>query len=242
MIIRTLRRLPEPIKSPLRKVRPLIERLSPRSRWLANEYLRFGFEQRRQIFLAIARFHHINRPMNGYYMEFGCHAANTVRLAWDNFRHLFDWDFICFDSFEGLPEIRDIDRQEIWSKGKLATAESAFRSMCEAHGIPRDRLVTVRGFYDQTLNAATRLSLLKRAAVVYIDCDLYHSTVPVLEFVRHFLQDGTVIVFDDWNCFRANPQKGERKAWAEFRAKHPQLRFEPFLSTAEQQAFVFVEG
>ena len=35
-----------------------------------------------------------------------------------------------------------------------------------------------------------------------VDCDLYQSTVPVLAFLADLLQDGTVVLFDDWYCFR----------------------------------------
>jgi O-methyltransferase len=239
MLRKALRSLPEPIKAPLRK---LAQRFTPQDRWMREEYSPFGLEQRRQVFLAIARFHHINRPMHGYYMEFGCHGANTIRLAWSSFRHLFDWQFVCFDSFEGLPEIQEIDRQDIWARGKLATSEQEFRRACEKLGIPSERLRTVKGFYEQSLNEQTRRSLSQKAAVIYVDCDLYKSTIPVLEFSRHFLQEGTVVVFDDWNCFRAHPDKGERRAWAEFLASYPQLKFEPFVNTGEQKAFVFVGG
>jgi hypothetical protein len=107
--------------------------------------------------------------------------------------------------------------------------------------MPSDRLVTVKGFYDESLDEATRRRFDgKKAAIVYVDCDLYASTVPVLRFVRDFLQRGTVIVFDDWNCFHGDPDKGERRAWAEFVAANPSLRFEKFVQNHEQQAFVFL--
>jgi hypothetical protein len=105
----------------------------------------------------------------------------------------------------------------------------------------RARLTTVKGFYDQTLTGKLREQLgEKKAAVVYVDCDLYQSTVPVLEFVKDFLQRGTVIVFDDWNCFWADPEKGERRAWSEFCARYPELRFEEFVTTSMQKSFVYV--
>jgi predicted O-methyltransferase YrrM len=81
--------------------------------------------------------------------------------------------------------------------------------------------------------------LPRKAAVVYIDCDLYLSTVPVLRFIEDFLQPGTVIVFDDWNCFLADPNRGERRAWREFRAASPELQFEPFVSKGMQASFIF---
>jgi O-methyltransferase len=209
--------------------------------WRRNHYTHFGRSQRESIFLGIARFAHINRPIDGYYFEFGSHEANTMRMAWKHFRHLFNWDFVAFDSFEGLPEIGAIDRQEIWAKGRLATAEETFVDVVTGAGMPRNRLQTVRGFYDRSLTPELAARLKPRnAAVIYVDCDLYESTVPVLAFVRDFIQPGTIIVFDDWNCFLGDPERGERRAWAEFTARHPDLRFVPFMSTAEAQSFIFV--
>lgn len=214
-----------------------------RRAWVRRVYTPFGRQQRVDLMLEIARFAHINRPIEGYYMEFGSHEANTMRMAWRCFGQLFDWHFIAFDSFQGLPEISPIDRQEIWQQGKLRTEEEAFIRLCRAAGMPRDRLSTVAGFYDATLtpDLAARLAP-RKAAVVYVDCDLYLSTVPVLEFITGFLQPGTVVVFDDWNCFLADPDKGERRAWREFRDRHRELRFEPFVQTGMQASFVFVGG
>lgn len=215
--------------------------LLARPRWIRFQYNPFGREQRRTIFLEIARFQHINRPIEGYYFEFGCHQAHTMRMAWDCFRHLFDWTYVAFDSFEGLPEIEPIDRLPIWQKGKLATSEQTFRRLCLRHGVPDSRLITVKGFYDRSLTPSLKERLAPRkAAVIFVDCDLYASTVPVLAFAKDFLQPGTVIVFDDWNCFFADPDRGERRAWREFRAANPDLHFEDFLQTGMQKAFVFV--
>jgi O-methyltransferase len=50
--------------------------------------------------------------------------------------------------------------------------------------------------------------------VIWVDCDLYESTVPVLDFITEYIQDGTVIIFDDWYSFRADPDRGEQKALA----------------------------
>lgn len=215
--------------------------MDAKSRWIRSTYGRFGTDERRRIFLDIAHFQHINRPIRGYYLEFGSHEANTMRMAWDSTRHLFDLQYIAFDSFEGLPDIEKGDEQQIWEKGRLATAEEAFLNICRRHGMPADRLRTVRGFYDRTLTQDLVESLLPtKAAIIYVDCDLYASTVPVLEFARHFLQPGTVVVFDDWNCFLADPEKGERRAWAEFRSRYPELRFEDFVQTGMQKAFVYL--
>src|SRR3990167_7544208 len=143
-------------------------------RWIKYKYARFGLDQKRHIFMSIARFCNINRPMSGYYFEFGCHSASTMRMAFDHSRYLFDWDYVAFDSFEGLPEIPDIDKQEIWVKGKLKTTEEEFRGIVVGHGMPSEKLKTVKGFYSSTRTEELKAELLpKKAVVVYIDCDLY---------------------------------------------------------------------
>ena len=215
--------------------------LTKKERWIRTKYWQFGQDQRDLIFMSIARFLHINRPVTGYYFEFGCNEANTMRKAWDHFHHLFDFTFVGFDSFEGLPEIADIDRQLIWEKGKLAFAEKRFIKRVIGHGMPANKLRTVRGFYENSLSVELKEALLPtKAAVIYIDCDLYISTVPVLEWMVDFLQVGTVIVFDDWYCFYGDPQRGEQLAWNEFRKRNPQLRFSEFVRTNEAASFIFV--
>ena len=165
-----------------------------------------------------------------------------MRLAWRHFQHLFNWDFIAFDSFEGLPEIDEIDKQEIWQKGRLKTSDRDFIDIVTRAGMPRERLRTVKGFYDDSLTPDLAAELSPRkAAVVYVDCDLYKSTVPVLRFVKSFLQRGTIIVFDDWNCFHGDPERGERLAWAEFLQANPELKFEAFVSTTEAQSFICID-
>lgn len=234
--------LPEEIKSILREYRAQIPWtiVARQRKWVKDVYVEFGQQQRKSIFLSIARFQHINRPIPGYYFEFGCNEANTMRMAWDSFHHLFDLTYVGFDSFEGLPEITEIDRQDIWAKGKLAFTEQKFIDRAVSHGIPSEKLKTVAGFYDASLSKELAQKLFPtKAAVIYIDCDLYASTVSVLRWIPPFLQLGTVIVFDDWNCFSADPNRGERRAWKEFLQAHGNLKFEPFVSTAEAQAFIF---
>jgi O-methyltransferase len=199
----------------------------------------FRHQQREYIFLSIARFCHLNRLLEGYYFEFGCHTGRTMCMAWNFTKDLFNWTYVGFDSFQGLPEMPEIDQQPIWYPGKLATSEEDFHSIVEGNGMPLERLVTVKGFYDQSLTSELAERFLpKKAAVIYVDCDLYSSTVPVLSFCKPFLQAGTVIVFDDWFCFFGDPNRGERRAWAEFCQSNPGLRSVSFVSTNEAQSFV----
>jgi O-methyltransferase len=92
----------------------------------ASELDQFRRDSRRNLFRSIAIFCRDNGPTDGYYMEFGCHTARTMRLAWDVCHHEHNWTYVGFDSFEGLPEIQEIDKMPIWQKGSCATSEQGF--------------------------------------------------------------------------------------------------------------------
>ncbi len=101
---RLYRRLPLGVRGTVARVvgsmrRFVDPRLVARDRWVRIEYMGYGMRAREEVFLAIARFAHINRPIKGYYFEFGCHEANTMRMAWRHFRYLFDWTFVALALF-----------------------------------------------------------------------------------------------------------------------------------------------
>ena len=62
--------------------------------------------------------------------------------------------------------------------------------------------------------------------MVHIDVDLYSSTCSVLEFIKDYIVEGTVILFDDWYCFPPGEEKGEKKALIEFLKKYPNIKLE----------------
>jgi O-methyltransferase len=220
------------------------------AQWRRQQYWPFVWSERERIFLAIARHwllnsapaqadKHTRSDATGYYFEFGSYGARTMRMAHDVFRHAFDWTYVSFDSFEGLPNVPAEETQGLWTDGLLAMTEEEFVRRCLRHGVPRERLRTVKGFYDESLTPQLRDELLPgRCRVALIDCDLYRSTVPVLEFLVPFLDVGSVIIFDDWFLFHGDPDQGERLAFAEFQRRHPDLHFEPLVGSAEAQAFV----
>ena len=89
-----------------------------------------------------------------------------------------------------------------------------------------DRILVHKGFYSETL----KQKLDAKAAIVHVDCDLYQSTAEVLWGLYHMdaLLDGRVVLFDDWNCNRANPNYGERRAWGEFLAQQARFTATPW--------------
>ena len=216
---------------------------SRKQRYYTREYTRFARQQRKMIYMSCARFMNINRIPNGVYLEFGSHEGNTMRMAWDAFGELFDLEYYAFESFKGLPEIDEdsIDKTELFYTGNLATSVSRFKRKVKNIGIPNDKLKIIEGYYEESLDDRIQNELMnKYPNVILIDCDLYSSTKTVLNFLKRVLRMGTIVIFDDWNCYFGRDDRGERRAFIEFCNENKNIKFNDFVSTGEAKSFICV--
>jgi hypothetical protein len=72
---------------------------------------------------------------------------------------------------------------------------------------------------------------------MHIDCDIYSSTVDILEGFADRIQAGTVVVFDEYFNY-PNWERHEYKAWQEFVERYD-VAYE-YLAYARQQVSVKV--
>ncbi len=184
--------------------------------------------------------------IEGDYLEFGCSTGQSFAEAyhsisqayrinlkpsiWNNEKDIItrksNWEkmrFFAFDSFEGLPELKGIDSlSKVFVKGKYKNSENNFIEFIKSKGIGLNKVQVIPGWYKDTLNDNTKSKYnLRKAAIVFIDSDLYHSAKLVLNFISDLLVEGTIIVFDDWFSFKGNPKLGEQKAFKEWQEANP---------------------
>jgi O-methyltransferase len=181
--------------------------------------------ERLQFFKAASVFLKSNE-VRGVYLEFGCYQVNTFRMALNTLaRNELFLHFYAFDSFQGLPEASGIDKQAHWTKVPMTTTESEFRKIYRKD---LHQITTVPGFYDQSLPGYS-LHPGHEVAFAYVDCDYYSSTQSVLAFLEPHLRHGMILAFDDWDCFFADNERGQRKAFLELRERtNERFHFEPF--------------
>lgn len=151
--------------------------------------------------------------------------------------------FFGFDSFSGLPEIGEVDRTDYgeFRAGQYSCSQQqVIDNLNAAGGIDWERTFLIPGFFESSLTPQLiARHRIRRVGVALIDCDLYSSTVEVLNFLRGLIGDKTVLIMDDWNCFGADDDKGQRRALKEFLQRQPHLSVEPLLAYGENsQAFV----
>jgi hypothetical protein len=161
------------------------------------------------------------------FFEFGCHSGRTFSAAINaaNFLKL-DLTAIAFDSFQGLPNTK-INDDGYFEGGTFFTSENDFKKIVKRQtGDNLNDNQIIKGFYNESLNDDLKGKLPRNVGMVHIDVDLYSSTCSVLEFIRDYIVEGTVILFDDWYCFSPGEEKGEKKALSEFLKKNPNIKLE----------------
>ena len=170
----------------------------------------------------------------GDYLEFGLWRGKTFGYAY-RMKHRYrrrDMKLWGFDSFQGLPDT-GAHPDNIWYKGQFACSRPEFESILKSRGIRSCEYELVEGFYSESLNDATHRRLAgRKAAIVYIDCDLYDSTIEVLDFIQPYLVNGSIICFDDFYNYKADPEQGEQKALSDFLQKESDICFIPYMAYA----------
>lgn len=164
----------------------------------------------------------------GDYFEFGVFKGYAFWYAQDIARRhgLEGMHFFGFDSFAGLPPVRGRDRtpREDFYEGQYACPKDRVVANLNAKGVDWSRTHLIEGYFEQSLTEELKVRLhRRRVAIALIDCDLYESTAVVLRFIEDLIADGTILLFDDWNCFDGDDERGERKAFAEFLGRNPRL-------------------
>jgi len=166
-----------------------------------------------------------NNKIKGDYVEFGVFDGRGIVEAYycaEKFG-LHGMRLWAFDSFSGLPEIKGEDDGGTFVEGEFSSSRTNFENNIRKYGVAKSRVEIVEGYFDKSL-AQEQGNYPDHIAIAWVDCDLYESTVPVLQFLTDRLVDGAILIFDDWFCFNGAPDKGEQRACAEWLARNPEIR------------------
>jgi hypothetical protein len=187
-----------------------------------------------------------NERVEGDYLEFGVFRGRSFVEAWHaaSYWKRVAMRFVAFDSFAGLPELGDVDAGGPFRQADYRASRDEFEATLRQHRVPPSRVSVVEGLFEQTLDPDARTTVgVRQAAVAVIDCDLYASTVLVLDFLTDLLVDGSVLIFDDWYTFKGRPDRGEQRATAEWLRRNPRLRLVPYRSFSwSGQSFIVNTG
>ena len=162
--------------------------------------------------------------VDGVYLEFGVFTGGTIRYMAKLKPQI---NFHGFDSFEGLPED--------WLGMPLP--KNSFNLKGGLPKVPKN-VALHKGWFNETLPAWCKQHS-EKVAFMHVDCDIYSSTMEILESLANRVQVGTVVLFDEYFNY-PNWQNHEFKAWKEFVKKY--LISYEYIGFARQQVTVRITG
>lgn len=127
-----------------------------------------------------------------------------------------------FDSFQGLPEEYNDKRlvnYDVFNKGDYSCSKQQLISNLNKKSCNISRFEFVEGFFADSLSKIN-FKTMSKASIVHIDVDLYSSCADILMNLSNFIQDGTIIIFDDYFCYKGNPRYGVQAAFKEWLEIH----------------------
>lgn len=168
--------------------------------------------------------------LDGDYLEFGVFTGSSFVFATKIHQRLkylgpVKTRFFGFDSFSGFGKVSEEDRHPFYLDSIFSVdAESVIRNIKrQSKGV---EVEITKGYFDDTLKGkASRDFGVEKSRIVFIDCDLKEPSKVVLEFVRPTLQQGTILMMDDFYSYRGDPTKGVAGAYYEFCERYPQYQW-----------------
>ena len=168
----------------------------------------------------------------GDYLEFGVFTGSSFNFAMKidkkmqrTFKRNLDTNFIGFDSFDGFGDIKPIDENPFFKSTYFKVDKKKVIKNIEKNS-KNQKFRLIDGFYQQTIkNKNANDYKINKSRIIMVDCDLKESTTLALNFAKPTLQEGTIIIFDDFNYFKGNKNKGEYGAFDDFKSKNPNIEF-----------------
>ena len=148
----------------------------------------------------------------GSYIEFGVFTGSSFNFAMKINKKLkylgeTDCEFIGFDSFQGFGNINKDDKHPFFNDDIFKiNEEKVIKNIKKCSKGSRMRIV--KGFFEDTIKNKTTMDFnIEKARVILIDCDLKEPTQYALNFIKPSLQEGTIILFDEYICFKGSKVK-----------------------------------
>ncbi len=181
---------------------------------IVGDYYEFGVWRGQTFFYSILKLFKVaeNRIRNSKIIGLNIEADKKRQKI------LNETKFHAFDSFEGLPELTLEDSySDDFLKGQFASGTEVLENLRLKHKVSKDRIKIHKGWFKDTCNIEYyNKNNLKKASIIWLDCDIYSSAKDCFKLISFLIQDGTVLIIDDWFSNKGSPLHGIQKAFYEW--------------------------
>ena len=153
-----------------------------------------------------SKFHQINKiwrninldQIPGDYIEFGIYKGKSLYHSIKSAKKIGIKDdriFWGLDSFEGFP----VENHNFYKSNNFKTS---YKKVSKQFKNYKD-INIVKGFFEDSLQTSN-LQKLKTLSFVFIDCDIYESTIDIFDYLKTRMANGGFIMIDDFTSLDKN--------------------------------------
>ncbi len=166
--------------------------------------------------------------LDGDYLEFGVFTGSAMvfstktnnKMKWIN-KNLTR--FFGFDSFEGFGDVDLTDKHPFYRDDIFGVNFNKVKKniLSQTKGC---EVQLIKGFFSETLDKKLPQDYgIKKARIIFIDCDLKSPALSALNFCSQIIQEGTILIMDDYFSYKGNSELGISGAFAEFCKHNPKV-------------------
>jgi len=194
--------------------------------------------------------HVFTNHIKGDYVEFGVYRGDSFVESYKNYLMFKNWlmdelqsseqwrrdvaknysdftpHFHGLDTFSGMP--KNNEKNITFQEGTFFATKESVEELASYNGLPKECMTLYKGLFTDS-EKDLKKNLSNQVAIVNIDGDLYESARDSLNIIKEHIIPGTVLLFDDYNAFNADNNKGERRAFKELREDF-KYEFEPWFA------------
>jgi hypothetical protein len=163
----------------------------------------------------------------GDYLEFGVFDGRTMSLAYHCMKNRNDMRFFGFDSFSGI--IGKTDQEDTnYNDGNYYSNIETFIHNMKVTDVEMQNVYPCKCNYldENQMLMLKKSNKITKAAVIHIDCDVYLAAKAALCFCTDLVQQGSILLFDEFHANHASNAVGERRALREWLDENPKIKVE----------------
>lgn len=188
------------------------------------------FEHNVGKYLAIKKAFYLTalEQLGGDYLEFGVFTGSSFVMALrahKQTQYLTDkkTSFWGFDSFAGFGDVDTKDKHPFYFDGMFSVDAQKVVKNITKHN-KSENVKIIEGFFEEVLKNKSPHDLgIGKSRIVFIDCDLKKPAESVFQFIASSVQQGTILILDDYFSYRGDLNKGIAGAYEDFKKAYPSI-------------------
>jgi len=177
--------------------------------------------------------------VKGGYFEFGIYEGTSLLAAVKSYKSIqsiksikfykkvFHRKFYGFDSFDdGFKYHDSTEKHQFFAEGDF---KSSYKK-CKKRFKKYKNVELIKGYFEDSIQGEKLSEMFpgEKCAIVFIDCDLKKPASIALEYVKEYLQEGSVIILDDYFAYKGKVELGTCGALVKFLKENKNIKVREF--------------